>query len=109
MRRSIHLASDTGVISTRAAAWLRLRDVRSAASAGELLADVAAHDHLWRLQLDHLGDMRLDALALATARWAGKPPAVGPVLGVRLVIEERGMRDRKCEAPMPFVRYRGLE
>ena len=30
VRRSIHLASDTGAISRRPAAWLRLRDARSA-------------------------------------------------------------------------------
>jgi NAD(P)-dependent dehydrogenase (short-subunit alcohol dehydrogenase family) len=41
-----------------------------AGHADEPLANVAAHDHLGRQQLDHLGDVRLDALALASARRA---------------------------------------
>jgi hypothetical protein len=49
----------------------RTRLLALAGHAGELLADVAAHDHLGRQQLDHLGDVRLDALAIAAARWTG--------------------------------------
>jgi hypothetical protein len=42
-----------------------------ACGARELLADVAAHDHLRRQELYHLGDVRLDAHAIFTALRTG--------------------------------------
>jgi len=71
---------------------LARRRAHRLALAGELFAEVAAHDHLGRQQLDHLGDVRLDALALAAA------PRAGALVG--------GHRDRIGDPPQVRRRSR---